>query len=145
MCFLKSARKNVFVLSSPMQVECLSTTHTENFRHFISNPSAPCMWTHSSMSYPLITSISKIQTQNTFPQFSYSWCCFMLIFLSSSRFQFHNFKSEIFELFDLITYNISTEHILTSTCLLYLLLHVTDNELTCTCTELIPFFKPHCS
>ena len=42
-------------------------------------------------------------------------------------------------------YNISTENILRCTCVRYLVVHVTDTEISCRSTELIPYLKLYCS
>ena len=54
----------------------------------------------------------------------------MFIFLSSCQFSFHTFQTNFSRHFATITYNIYTQYILKRTCVLYLVMHVTDTELS---------------
>jgi hypothetical protein len=106
-----------------------SSRYASIFRLFISTSTSPCIWTHSSLSYPLNPSIFKSPTQSTSPHFFNSCCSMLFVFLSSSHFRFTIISKIFSPLFTKIPY-MSTEYVLSRTCVLYLTVHITDTELS---------------
>ena len=124
----------------------LRLTHLSTF--LISISTSPCLWTHSSLPYHLTPSISKPPIHSTSPQFSYSWCCMMMIILllSPSHFSFESFKQDIFQTFrwnNVQYFQGIRSHVYV--CAIpggaRVLILITQ----CTCTEVVPHLKPHCS
>ena len=74
----------------------LYNTHTHISTFYLPLHISP-LWTHSSLSYPIILFIFKPPIHSTSPQFSFSWCFMMkIILLSGNHFSFHIFKPDIF-------------------------------------------------
>jgi hypothetical protein len=136
MCFWAKIHSFLYLLKLPQKKflflgnqyrRCLSTTHTYP-SIFFSTSKPACLWAHSSLSYPSTLPISKPPVQSPSPQFYYSWCWMMFILLSSSHLCFQVLSQIFSRVFPKITYNISSEYVVTSRCLRYLVVRVADTE-----------------
>jgi hypothetical protein len=129
---------SLYITYTHARAHARTHTNTHLLPHFKYTSPSAFLWTHSSLSYPLIPPISKPPIQSTSPQFSYLWYLIMFILLFSSHLRFPILSQIFFRLFPKIAYNISYEHILTRTCVRCLVVQQTDTEWFWALTARVP-------